>query len=81
MARAGATRFPSIAARLDYRSWMDYTNGIISDYGNHRFDTVHQIMGAEIPLKVSSSSMRFDGTAPATSTTSSRPPTSTRTSS
>ena len=55
-----APEVPFNRGRLDYRSWMDYTNGIISDYGNHRFDTVHQIMGAEIPLKVSSSSIRFD---------------------
>jgi predicted dehydrogenase len=47
-------------SRLGYRSWMDYTNGIISDYGNHRFDTVHQIMGDEIPLVVSSSALRFN---------------------
>src|SRR5208283_4373007 len=40
--------------------FMDYTNGIISDFGNHRFDSVHQIMGADTPLKVSSSGMRFD---------------------
>ena len=33
--------------RLNYRSFMDYTNGIITDYGNHRFDSVHQIMGVE----------------------------------
>jgi predicted dehydrogenase len=46
--------------RLGYRSWMDYTNGLITDYGNHRFDTVHQIMGAEIPLTVSSSALLFN---------------------
>jgi predicted dehydrogenase len=46
--------------RLFYRSFMDYTNGIISDFGNHRFDSVHQIMGVETPLKVSSSAIRFD---------------------
>ena len=46
--------------RLNYRSFMDYTNGIISDFGNHRFDSVHQITGADTPLKVSSSGMRFD---------------------
>ena len=49
--------------RLNYRSFMDYTNGIISDYGNHRFDSVHQIMGEEIPLTVSSSAVRFNKTA------------------
>ena len=46
--------------RLNYRNWMDYTNGIITDYGNHRFDTVHQIMGEAMPLAVSSSAVRFD---------------------
>jgi len=51
---------PFNQSRLGYRSWMDYTNGIISDYGNHRFDTVHQIMGEEIPLAVSSSALRFN---------------------
>jgi predicted dehydrogenase len=48
--------------RLNYRSFMDYTNGIISDYGNHRFDTVHQIMGVEKPLAVASSAIRFNKT-------------------
>lgn len=46
--------------RLNYRSFMDYTNGIISDYGNHRFDSVHQIMGVETPLTVVSSAIRFN---------------------
>jgi len=46
--------------RLNYRSFMDYTNGIISDYGNHRFDSVHQIMGVETPLTVVSSAVRFN---------------------
>jgi predicted dehydrogenase len=55
-----APKVPFNSSRLSYRSWMDYNNGIISDYGNHRFDSVHQIMGAEIPLKVSSSARRFD---------------------
>jgi predicted dehydrogenase len=39
---------------------MEYTNGLITDYGNHRFDSVHQIMGEEIPLKVSSSAGRWN---------------------
>jgi predicted dehydrogenase len=46
--------------RLNYRSFMDYTNGIISDFGNHRFDSVHQIMGADTPLTVVSSALRFN---------------------
>ncbi len=55
-----APRVPFNTARLKYRSFMDYTNGIISDFGNHRFDSVHQIMGVDTPLKVSSSGIRFD---------------------
>jgi predicted dehydrogenase len=55
-----APNVPFNRQRLNYRSFMDYTNGIISDYGNHRFDSVHQIMGADMPLKVSSSGVRFD---------------------
>ncbi|MGA2721161.1 MAG: Gfo/Idh/MocA family oxidoreductase [Bryobacteraceae bacterium] len=46
--------------RLNYRAYMEYTNGLITDYGNHRFDSVHQIMGEEIPLKVSSSAGRWN---------------------
>ena len=55
-----APMVPFNTARLKYRSFMDYTNGIISDYGNHRFDSVHQIMCVDTPLKVSTSGMRFD---------------------
>jgi len=51
---------PFNRARLNYRSFMDYTNGLISDYGNHRFDSVHQIMGVENPLKVSSSGTKIN---------------------
>jgi predicted dehydrogenase len=55
-----APKVPFNRSRLNYRSFMDYTNGIISDYGNHRFDTVHQIMGVEKPTAVSSSAVRFN---------------------
>jgi predicted dehydrogenase len=54
-----APKVPFNRNRLSYRAWMDYTNGIISDYGNHRFDTVHQIMGEAEPLTVTSSATRF----------------------
>lgn len=53
-------KIPFNRNRLNYRSFMDYTNGIISDFGNHRFDSVHQIMDAEIPLTVASSAVRFE---------------------
>ncbi len=55
-----APNVPYNKNRLNYRSFMDYTNGIISDFGNHRFDSVHQIMGAETPLNVVSSALRFN---------------------
>jgi predicted dehydrogenase len=45
--------------RLFYRNFMDYTNGVISDYGMHRFDSVHQIMGVDSPLTVASSWTHF----------------------
>ncbi len=45
--------------RLFYRNFMDYTNGVISDYGMHRFDSVHQIMGVDTPLTVASSWTHF----------------------
>ncbi|MDR3719365.1 MAG: Gfo/Idh/MocA family oxidoreductase [Bryobacteraceae bacterium] len=45
--------------RLSYRNFMDYTNGVISDYGMHRFDSVHQIMGVDAPLTVASSWTHF----------------------
>ncbi|MGD0499117.1 MAG: Gfo/Idh/MocA family oxidoreductase [Bryobacteraceae bacterium] len=48
-------KVPFNSSRLYYRAFMDYTNGLISDYGNHRFDSVHMVMGEEKPLKVSSS--------------------------
>jgi predicted dehydrogenase len=54
-----APMVPFNQSRLSYRNWMDYTNGLISDYGNHRFDSVHQIMGVEIPLKITSTGARF----------------------
>jgi predicted dehydrogenase len=53
-------KVPFNRSRLNYRSFMDYTNGIISDYGNHRFDSLHQIMGADTPKTVYSTATRFN---------------------
>ncbi|HEY6546995.1 MAG TPA: Gfo/Idh/MocA family oxidoreductase, partial [Vicinamibacteria bacterium] len=50
-----APKVPFNPDRLGYRNFMDYTNGVISDYGMHRFDSVHQIMGVDAPLTVASS--------------------------
>ena len=55
-----APKVPFNRNRLNFRQFMDYNNGFISDYGNHRFDTVHQVMGVETPLRVSSSGMKLD---------------------
>jgi predicted dehydrogenase len=55
-----APKVPFNRNRLAFRRFLDYNNGFISDYGNHRFDTVHQVMGVETPLKVSSSGANFD---------------------
>jgi len=42
-----------------FRQFWDYSGGMITDYGTHRFDTVHQIMGVDTPLTVSASGGRF----------------------
>ncbi|MBI4873040.1 MAG: Gfo/Idh/MocA family oxidoreductase [Acidobacteria bacterium] len=42
-----------------FRQFWDYSGGMITDFGTHRFDTVHQIMGADAPLSVSASGGRF----------------------
>lgn len=54
-----APKVPFNPDRLGYRNFMDYTNGVISDYGMHRFDSVHQIMGVDAPLAVASSWTHF----------------------
>jgi predicted dehydrogenase len=42
-----------------YRWFFDYSGGFITDYGTHRFDTVHQIMGEDRPRTVSAVSQRY----------------------
>ena len=42
-----------------FRWFHDYSGGIITDYGTHRFDTVHQIMNAGSPTAVSASGGRY----------------------
>lgn len=43
-----------------FRFFWDYAGGTITDFGTHRFDTVHQIMGADRPLKISATGGRFE---------------------
>jgi predicted dehydrogenase len=42
-----------------FRWFWDYANGTITDFGTHRFDTVHQVMHVEAPKTVSASGGRF----------------------
>ena len=42
-----------------YRFFYDYAGGWITDFGTHRFDTVHQIMGRDRPLSVAAAGGRF----------------------
>jgi len=43
-----------------FRFFWDYAGGTITDFGTHRFDTVHQIMGVDRPRKVAASGGRFE---------------------
>ncbi len=36
-----------------YRWYLDYCNGIITDYGAHRLDSMHQVMGEDTPKTIS----------------------------
>jgi predicted dehydrogenase len=42
-----------------FRWFRDYAGGTISDFGTHRFDTVHQVMGQDSPRTVSASGGRY----------------------
>jgi predicted dehydrogenase len=42
-----------------FRWFWDYAGGTLTDFGTHRFDTVHQVMGVEAPKTVSASGGRF----------------------
>lgn len=56
-----APRRPYNAKRIGatFRWFWDYAGGTITDFGVHRFDTVHQVMGADTPLTVSASGGRY----------------------
>jgi predicted dehydrogenase len=42
-----------------YRWFWDYGGGLVTDFGIHRFDSMHQIMGVDAPTAVSASGGRF----------------------
>ncbi len=43
-----------------YRWFWDYGGGMVTDYGTHRFDSMHQVMGVDVPLSVSASGSRYE---------------------
>jgi predicted dehydrogenase len=42
-----------------FRWFFDYSGGYITDFGTHRFDSVHQIMGVDAPQEVQAMGGRF----------------------
>lgn len=56
-----APRVPYNPQRIGghYRLWMDYSSGRVSDYGVHRFDSVHQIMGCDMPISCNAMAHRY----------------------
>jgi predicted dehydrogenase len=45
---------------VSYRWFWDYAGGMATDYGTHRFDSVHQVMGVDAPSSVSASGGRYE---------------------
>jgi predicted dehydrogenase len=45
---------------VTYRWFWDYSGGYITDFGTHRLDTVHQVMGVSAPKTVAASGGRFN---------------------
>ena len=56
-----APKVPFNRARFlgTFRWFWDYAGGTITDFGTHRFDTVHQVMDVEAPKTVSATGGRF----------------------
>lgn len=51
--------FNRLRFQRTYRWFWDYAGGFITDFGTHRFDTVHQIMGVDKPVAVSAAGGRY----------------------
>ena len=43
-----------------YRWFWDYGGGLVTDFGVHRFDSLHQVMGIDAPVSASASGGRFE---------------------
>jgi predicted dehydrogenase len=44
---------------VTYRWFWDYSGGYITDFGTHRLDTVHQVMGVTAPETIAATGGRF----------------------
>jgi predicted dehydrogenase len=44
---------------VSYRWFWDYAGGMATDYGTHRFDSVHEVMGEDTPRAVTASGGRY----------------------
>ncbi|HEX5484133.1 MAG TPA: Gfo/Idh/MocA family oxidoreductase [Terriglobia bacterium] len=45
---------------VTYRWFWDYAGGMATDYGTHRFDSVHEVMGEDSPRSISASGGRYE---------------------
>jgi predicted dehydrogenase len=54
-----AARFNKMRFLVNYRVFSDYAGGYITDFGNHRVDSVHQIMGVSSPHTISAVGRRL----------------------
>jgi predicted dehydrogenase len=52
--------FNKLRFQFTYRWFWDYAGGFITDFGTHRFDTVHQIMGVDQPRSVAAAGGRYE---------------------
>ena len=43
-----------------YRWFWDYAGGLVTDFGVHRFDSMHQVIGSDTPLSVNATGRRSD---------------------
>jgi len=43
-----------------YRWFWDYGGGLVSDFGVHRFDSMHQVMGVDAPVSVHATGGRYE---------------------
>jgi predicted dehydrogenase len=45
---------------VSYRWFWDYAGGMATDYGTHRFDSVHQILGVDAPRSAAATGGRYE---------------------